>query len=342
MGSILGAKDKAKSKKAITGSGLKIFAYVSMLIDHIGAVLIERYLDITGYNDAIRLPEESRPEIANMVFLDIMNIVDIVLRIIGRLAFPLFIFLLVQGFMHTKSKLKYAVRLLVFALIAEIPFDLAHSGNFISLGYQNVFFTLLLGFLFMCISEYIEKKDIDKRLFVPSLILSVGLTSAYLTRWIMRLFGLGFKGNDLVYDALIFSVFMCLCTFGLVFLMKKCSKEAFIKILAMIACLLVLMFIATFLKTDYSGMGVLAIAAAYAMRNDNIASMTATCIVLTIANLSEAFAFIDLKLIKRYNGERGLKLKYVFYLIYPVHFLIYYLIALALGLFGPPSLPKLF
>ncbi len=89
-------------------------------------------------------------------------------------------------------------------------------------------------------------------------------------------------------------------------------------------------------------MGVLALAAAYAMRNDNIASMTAACIVLTISNIAEAFAFINIRLIKRYNGERGLKLKYVFYLIYPVHFLIYYFIALALGLFGPPSLPKLF
>ncbi len=62
----------------------------------------------------------------------------------GRPAFILFAFLITEGFRHTRSRRNYAVRLGIFALLSEVPFDLAHSGG-IDFGFQNVFFTLLIG-----------------------------------------------------------------------------------------------------------------------------------------------------------------------------------------------------
>ena len=68
------------------------------------------------------------------------------LRIFGRLTMPIMCFLLTEGYRHTRSLRRYAGRLALFALISELPFDLAFYGG-IFWGAQNVFFTLLFGLL---------------------------------------------------------------------------------------------------------------------------------------------------------------------------------------------------
>ena len=65
-------------------------------------------------------------------------------RIVGRIAFPLFCFLLVQGFRHTRSLPKYALRLALFALLSEGIYNLVFSGKFTVLSAHNVFYSLLL------------------------------------------------------------------------------------------------------------------------------------------------------------------------------------------------------
>lgn len=66
---------------------------------------------------------------------------------LGRLAFPIFAFQTAEGYRHTHDFRRYCLRLAVFALISEIPFDLMVFGEFIYPGHQNVMFTLLLGLI---------------------------------------------------------------------------------------------------------------------------------------------------------------------------------------------------
>ena len=121
-----------------SGSALKWFAVLIMLVDHIGACLLEVFvLNYYGVS-----PLAGR--IDNLYF---WLSLDSVLRGIGRAAFPIFCFLLVEGAVHTRSPRKYLLRLTSFALISEIPFDLALHNQPFYWGTQNVFFTLLAGLL---------------------------------------------------------------------------------------------------------------------------------------------------------------------------------------------------
>ncbi len=93
-----------------------MIAIAAMLLDHMGAVLFPEYI---GF------------------------------RIIGRLAFPIFAYTLVEGFIHTHDVYKYMQRLGILALLSEIPFDLAFFGTPLEFSHQNVFFTLFLGILLL-------------------------------------------------------------------------------------------------------------------------------------------------------------------------------------------------
>lgn len=134
-------------KKGLSQEGLKLTACVSMLLDHIGAVLIyPMYLDACMVNGVDLLGAAMPPE-AKALYAAYR-----LLRIIGRLAFPIYCFLLVEGFHHTRNRKKYGFRLLAGALAAEIPFDLAFSGG-IDLSGCSVMVTLLLGYFALLAME---------------------------------------------------------------------------------------------------------------------------------------------------------------------------------------------
>lgn len=74
-------------------------------------------------------------------------------RDVGRAAFPIFCFLLVEGFLHTHNRFKYGRNLLIFACISEIPWNFAQNGTLLFPDKQNVFFTLFLGYAAFCLIE---------------------------------------------------------------------------------------------------------------------------------------------------------------------------------------------
>lgn len=136
-----------KGKPGISGSTLKLIALVTMLIDHIGAVVLVRMI----------LDNMAVDGTSGLIPRDTLYQIYTVFRSIGRLAFPIFCFLLVEGFQRTGNRGRYALRLGIFALISEIPFDLALSSKVLEFSYQNVFFTLLIGLLTMMVADAVHQ-----------------------------------------------------------------------------------------------------------------------------------------------------------------------------------------
>ncbi len=129
---------KLPNFKIFSGSVLKLIAIITMLIDHMAVIVL------------------SDTEWAITPFLNLGSkgiSVYFLLRKIGRLAFPIFCFLIAEGFIHTKNRKNYGINLIIFAFISEIPFNLMISGKMFYFGTQNIYFTLLLGFLLLCVID---------------------------------------------------------------------------------------------------------------------------------------------------------------------------------------------
>jgi len=142
----------------LSGSTLKIIALISMLIDHIAAYLI---------NDSSIMLYHT-------------------MREIGRLAFPIFCFLLVEGYFKTTNIKKYMLRLFILAIISEVPFDLPRTGSFgLSFDHQNVFFTLLFGLIVI----YIIDNNKEKK-WLQCIAIWVVAFLAYLLRFDYNAFGI--------------------------------------------------------------------------------------------------------------------------------------------------------
>lgn len=85
---------------------------------------------------------------------------------IGRLTYPIFAFMIAEGYFHTKNLKKYVLRLLIFALISEIPFNLVMSSSWIAPLHQNVLWTFLIGILLIFLNEKANKKALWVRILV--------------------------------------------------------------------------------------------------------------------------------------------------------------------------------
>ena len=324
---------KAGEKKGISGSTIKIVAIVAMLIDHIAAVVLTRQIMAEGYADAIMGGQSSLT--SWMAENGSLFMINTVMRAIGRLGFPIFCFLLVEGFGRSRNIRKYALRLGLFALISEIPFDLALTGRGWDTGYQNVYFTLLLGLLALCGYGFFVKyeKREDGNDLPGALRMGLTLTGVLSPAAFVILCMAIPSGNRQIRDLAMTGAVVCGLTAAALAVYGK--KRGFRRVqtaCASMTVLIIMMVLAEMLRTDYGAMGVLTITAMYLFQKSRAASMAVGCVVLTLMSLSELPAFFALIPAALYNGRRGLKLKYVFYAFYPVHLFLLYLMLLLLGL----------
>lgn len=225
--------------RIFSGSALKTMALISMFIDHFALVL------------SPELPFMTAPlfplfgEQLTLYFL---------LRKVGRLAFPLYAFLIGEGLSHTRNRPRYLGRLLAFAVLSEIPFNLMIHDTVWFVEKQNIFFTLFLGALMIHLFETI-KGNLPKAL----LLLAVSVA-------------------------------------------------------------------AVVLRVDYGLLGVVLIFAVSLLRKQPAAQL-----VVAFPLLSDRFAAVWAFLpINLYNGKRGFIRsgfwKHLFYVFYPVHILLLWLI----------------
>ena len=115
----------------LSGSALKVIAVVSMTIDHIAFYVLYQEM---GIGDSW---------------------IYETMRCIGRLAFPIFAFLIVEGYRHTRHIGRYMTALLVTAIVAEIPWQLLGNA-----GSHNVVFTLLLGLVTIFLVDHINDSSL--------------------------------------------------------------------------------------------------------------------------------------------------------------------------------------
>lgn len=226
----------------MSGSILKILACLAMLLDHTAACCSGEF-----------------PWIDDVLFTIAGKGITLqyLMRAVGRMAFPIFAFLISEGFVHTRNREKYALNLLAFALLSEIPFNLAFGGTLLH-PKQNVFFTLLLGYAGIYFYEKYREANQGKYL---------------------------------------------------------------LSILALLA-------VSIFLRADYGCFGYGFILLLYILRNNKVLMSVIGICVLPSKWIGGA-AFVPICM---YNGKRGFATgkvaKYAFYLFYPLHLFVIYLLGI--------------
>ena len=209
------------------------------------------------------------------------------MNLLGRLAFPIFAFMLVEGFYKTKNRSKYLKRIFIFAVISEIPFNLLVSTSVfgspsIFFPYNNVLWTFGIALYMLVLFEKIKNKDnlpVTVKIF-GKIIISI------LAMFITRLIGS---------DSLEYGIMMVLVFYF--FRSKKWWN--------FIAQVILLAWINIFLILGYN--------------------VTLNCFGNEINVSSQSFAIFSLVFIWLYNGKQGIHnkiTKYMFYSFYPLHLLL--------------------
>ena len=143
--SIVYGNNRFSKIRIFSGAQLKYIAFLSMLIDHVNKALMYPLLTENGF----------------------LRYVSDVFDILGRVAFPIFMFFLVEGFFKTGNRFKYLLNLIVFGIISEIPFDLFQSAVLFQPNSNNVMFTLALALVMIWV---IDELKVPKSYIIPPVL----------------------------------------------------------------------------------------------------------------------------------------------------------------------------
>ena len=312
-------KKKIEVKGGLTTTALKMIAVIAMFIDHIGAFVVSRLISQGYFRTGIKLFS------IGTINMTVERLVYYAIRAVGRISFPLFCFFLVEGFFKTKSRVKYMIRLLIFALISEIPFKVAMEGlggsflHLITPG--NVMYTLFIGLAVIWSAETLKKYVPGGFVAVCFRILVCLLPTAYVAYEIYYI--LCFS-DDLAAQPFLFAqVWLGLAAATLVATFiygRLTSKENARAVSSSLSFLAMGMIIADLFGTDYSSVGVLVIFIMYVTYHRyKTFGRIAFSTILTLNNYFELPVFFDIFLLSKYNGKRGKEWKYFFYIFYPAH-----------------------
>ena len=223
-------------KIGLTNNQLKIIAMLSMLIDHIGVAM----------------------------FPNVM-----ILRIIGRLAFPIFAYMIAEGCFYTKNKARYFFMIFGLGIICQLVF-LFFMGSL----YQGILMTFSLSIICIYAIDYYLKKREWKSL-----------------------------------SLMIFTVFA----------------------VAFLSINLPMMLDKTDFEFDYSALGILLPVVIYYSKNKLIKMLFTALILILLSEIYftyQLYSLLAIPLLLLYNGERGkYKLKYLFYIFYPLHLVVVYFLS---------------
>ena len=324
----------------ISGAALKWIALACMMIDHVGALLL-----LPMYNDQLRaitagLTQEqmAMTSLGDYPGLYALYMIYWLCRLIGRLAFPIYAFLLVEGFRHTSNTWKYFLRLLIFAIITEVPFDLAVFGKvgFETFSYQNILLMMALGVLCLIIIEKvrkIEKFTLPFKLlaFVSYFVFGVMVVYLVCTSTVGLLF-VERPADQMQILLFTNSEFLMYAAFGgciaatiFLFLSMKRDQVKMMQFGLSAAVGFAFMIISDLTMTDFHAWGIAAILIFYFMSNGNMVKKAGfgSAVLIGFDFLQMAGIAATLP-ISKYNGERGKQNKYFFYILYPVQFLLFF------------------
>ena len=257
----------------LSWSQLKLIAYITMLIDHTAHILLQNGI-MVAYPQCF-------PYVKPVMIL---------MRGIGRIAFPIFSFLLVEGLIHTRSRIRYMLRILLLAIISEPVFDYANNGVFYYADYQNVFITLLIAGTTMCLLSLIEQNGrLNKKIYVLYVLQGiVVIAGCFLAEFLKVDYGM---------SGIIIPLIM-----GVIRRLKLDSSSAF-----------AIYFVATIIARVIRN---IVNAPTYIL---NPGMWYEKYLMYTINNL-QIFAILALIPIFMYDGTKGKPMpKAVYYLFYPVH-----------------------
>ncbi len=332
--------DYVEKKRGLTASGIKIIAMICMFIDHAAASVYQGLLYSKIFETGF--PFDVGYSLYDAITTNIHGPLYLLLRAIGRVSFPIYCFFIVEGFKYTHSRWKYFLRLLIFAVISEVPFDMAIFGKFIYALYQNVYFTLAIGLAMIWLIDTLWEKDLKQVFRVLFAIGGSVLGGFVLAIQIINAFGglltsakINADKNTVHAGVIVTTIIAVGVAIAVLYFIKKKSAAYHLSIIMCVAgaaCLVSDQSMFINVMTDYGALGIITILIMYLFRKKRIVPMAAGTGFLAFMSASEVPALLAIPIIALYNGKRGKYHKYIFYIFYPVHLLLLGVICIILGL----------